>query len=86
MSEPAELTAQQLVAHIRKVRETHFKLTGFKPNTVLMTHAHRAELMARSSAAAEFDGQNFTVDGMEIIEDRYAALPRVMFEHRPRVK
>lgn len=86
MSEPTEPTALQLLAHIRKLREAHFRLTGFKPNTVLMTHDHRAELMARSSAAAEFDGQNFTVDGMEIIEDRYASVPRVMFEHRPRVK
>jgi len=86
VSEPAELTAQQLLAHIRKLRETHFRLTGFSPNTAVMTQAHMLALLTKCERVAKFDGKNHTVDGMEIIEDRYAALPRVMFEHRPRVK
>lgn len=88
MSKFIEPTAQQLKDHIEAAYRNHARLTGFGPNTIVLQRAHLDILLSGRGLDnyAVFDGKDFKVRGMEIIEDRYAALPRVMFEHRPRVK
>lgn len=88
MSDPAEPTAQQLKDHIEAAYRNHARLTGFGPNTIVLQRAHLDVLLGGRSLDnyAVFDGQDFKIRGMLVIADIYTGLPRVMFEHRPRVK
>lgn len=88
MSNPAELTVEQLKQHIETLYRNHARLTGFAPNTIVLQRRHLDTLLSRRGldSYAVFDGQDFKVRDMLVIADIYAGLPRVMFEHRPHVK
>ena len=88
MSDPVGLTVQQLKQHIEVAYRNHARLTGFGPNTIVLQRDHLDMLLSGRGLDnyAVFDGQDFKVRGMLVIADIYTGLPRVMFEHRPRVK
>lgn len=88
MSEFIEPTAQQLKDHIEVAYRNHARLTGFGPNTIVLQRAHLDVLLSGRGLDnyAVFDGKDFKVRGMLVIADIYTGWPRVMFEHRARVK
>ncbi len=75
-------TTTQLMAHIEALCCRHRLLTGFSPNTVVICHEHLATLLA-APVDAVFDGNDHRICGMLVIENRYAVMPRLMFEYRP---
>ena len=85
MNEERTETVDQLKAHIETARRNHARLTGFAPNTVVICHDHLVTLLQtdRLSPYAWFENGDYFVRGMLVVQDRYSAMPRLMFEHRP---